>query len=128
MIRGKGHLKISTTGKQNQSNPVVTQLINQFIYKLPQMTVRQLTKQLKKRFPHSTIRVVGDPDMQFTNASLVLGAAGSLPGSPGSSASQSTAVTRDATDPTHNHSQKVATADGSPQASTSTRPSGRFRA
>lgn len=40
------------------------------------MTIRQLTKQLKKHFPHSTIRVVGDLNMQFTNASLVLGAAG----------------------------------------------------
>ena len=50
-----------------------------YIYKLPQKTVKQLTKQLKKRFPHSTIRVVGNPDMQFTNASLVLGAPGSMP-------------------------------------------------
>lgn len=47
-----------------------------YIYKLPQMTLKTLTKQLKKRFPHSTIRVVGDANMQLTNVSLVLGAAG----------------------------------------------------
>ncbi|HMQ59815.1 MAG TPA: Nif3-like dinuclear metal center hexameric protein [Flavilitoribacter sp.] len=34
---------------------------------------------IKKRFDKAEIRVVGDPDMVLTNASLVLGAPGSMP-------------------------------------------------
>ncbi len=49
-----------------------------YLYTLPEMTLQELVAQLKERFPVSTIRVVGDPEMQFTKASLVLGSPGYL--------------------------------------------------
>ncbi len=49
-----------------------------YLYTLPKMTLSQLVSELKERFPVSTIRVVGDPEMTFTNASLVLGSPGYL--------------------------------------------------
>lgn len=48
-----------------------------YVYKLPPMKLKKLSKLLKKKFAHSTIRVVGDPDMEITDVGMVLGAAGS---------------------------------------------------
>jgi putative NIF3 family GTP cyclohydrolase 1 type 2 len=51
---------------------------SQYFYEIPKMSVKKLSKQLKKRFDHSTIRVVGDIDMEVSQIGLVLGAAGSM--------------------------------------------------
>lgn len=49
---------------------------SQQFYDLPTMRLKKLAKQLKKKFEHSTIRVVGDIDMEVSKIGLVLGAAG----------------------------------------------------
>lgn len=51
---------------------------SQYFYDLPPMSLKKLGKQLKKKFDHSTIRVVGDIDMEVSKVGLVLGAAGSV--------------------------------------------------
>lgn len=51
---------------------------SQYFYDLPKMSLKKLSKQLKKRFEHSTIRVVGDIDMEVSQVGMVLGAAGSM--------------------------------------------------
>lgn len=51
---------------------------SQYFYNLPKMSLKKLSKQLKKRFEHSTIRVVGDIDMEVSQVGMVLGAAGSM--------------------------------------------------
>lgn len=52
---------------------------NPYIYKIPETSLRNLSHQLKLIFPAATIRVVGDPNMSLTHASLVLGAPGAMP-------------------------------------------------
>jgi putative NIF3 family GTP cyclohydrolase 1 type 2 len=47
-----------------------------YLYTLPETTVGDLAKELENLFKVETIRVVGDPQMKFTKASLVLGAPG----------------------------------------------------
>jgi putative NIF3 family GTP cyclohydrolase 1 type 2 len=47
-----------------------------YLYKLPETSVGELATQLGQLFDVKTIRVVGDPSMRFTQASLVLGAPG----------------------------------------------------
>lgn len=48
-----------------------------YVYKMPEITLKRLTVQLKNIFHTSVIRVVGDPEMILTHVSLVLGASGS---------------------------------------------------
>ncbi len=52
---------------------------NPYIFQLPETSLQNLANQLKVIFPAATIRVVGNPEMMLTNASLVLGAPGSMP-------------------------------------------------
>lgn len=47
-----------------------------YIYKLPKTSLKELVIQLNNIFDIPVIRVVGDPEMILTNASLVLGASG----------------------------------------------------
>lgn len=47
-----------------------------YLYTLPETTVAELASNLEKIFGVETIRVVGNPSMKITNASLVLGAPG----------------------------------------------------
>ena len=49
---------------------------SQFYYDLPKMTLKNLGLMLEKRFSQSTIRIVGDLDMEVSQVALVLGAAG----------------------------------------------------
>ena len=48
-----------------------------YLYKLPELSLKQLSEQLKIKFQTETIRVVGNPELAVTNVGLVLGAAGS---------------------------------------------------
>lgn len=50
---------------------------SQLYYDLPKMTLKDLGLMLEKRFSQSTIRIVGDLDMEVSQVALVLGAAGS---------------------------------------------------
>lgn len=50
---------------------------SQFYFDIPATTLKALAESLKKKFTKSTIRVVGDLDMEVTQVGLVLGAAGS---------------------------------------------------
>ncbi len=50
---------------------------SQLYYDLPKMTLKDLGLMLEKRFKQSTIRIVGDLDMEVSQVALVLGAAGS---------------------------------------------------
>ncbi|MCG2460361.1 Nif3-like dinuclear metal center hexameric protein [Flavobacteriaceae bacterium F89] len=47
-----------------------------YTYRFPKMTLREISEDLKRKFKLSTIRVVGDPDMEITQAGLSLGSAG----------------------------------------------------
>ncbi len=49
---------------------------SQIYYDLPTMTLKDLGLKLEKQFHQSTIRVVGDLDMEVSQVALVLGAAG----------------------------------------------------
>ncbi|MCB0631240.1 MAG: Nif3-like dinuclear metal center hexameric protein [Saprospiraceae bacterium] len=51
---------------------------SQYFYEIPKVSLKKLGKQLKKKFEHSTIRVVGDIDMEVSKIGMVLGAAGSM--------------------------------------------------
>lgn len=51
---------------------------SQHFFDLPPMTLKKLSKALRKKFEKSTIRVVGDIDMEVSQIGLVLGAAGSM--------------------------------------------------
>ncbi|NJB69880.1 putative NIF3 family GTP cyclohydrolase 1 type 2 [Saonia flava] len=48
-----------------------------YIYKLPEMTLKELGNQLKTIFNTPLIRIVGNPGMPITQVGMVLGAAGS---------------------------------------------------
>ncbi len=50
---------------------------SQFYFDIPKTTLKSLSESLKENFTKSTIRVVGDLDMEVTEIGLVLGAAGS---------------------------------------------------
>ncbi len=52
---------------------------NNLIFVLPKMTVKKLASSLQKKFNATAVRVVGNPDMEVTNAALVVGAPGSMP-------------------------------------------------
>ena len=49
------------------------------IFELPKMTVKDLASSLQKKFSATTVRVIGNPGMEVTNAVLVVGAPGSMP-------------------------------------------------
>lgn len=51
---------------------------SQYFYDLPPMSLKKLGKALRKKFDQSTIRIVGDIDMEVSKIGLVLGAAGSM--------------------------------------------------
>lgn len=48
-------------------------------YRFPQTTLRKFVMDLTKKFENITVRVVGDPQMEFTKAGIILGAPGSVP-------------------------------------------------
>ena len=50
---------------------------NQFLFVMPQTTLRQLAKDVADKLGSPVVRVVGDPDMKVTHAALSPGAAGS---------------------------------------------------
>jgi putative NIF3 family GTP cyclohydrolase 1 type 2 len=52
---------------------------DELIFNLPKTSVKQLAISLQKRFDATAVRVVGNPDMEITNAALVVGAPGSMP-------------------------------------------------
>jgi putative NIF3 family GTP cyclohydrolase 1 type 2 len=50
---------------------------NQYLFVIPETTVKQLARQVKERLGSSVVRVVGDPDMKITKVGFSPGAAGS---------------------------------------------------
>lgn len=45
-------------------------------YKLPEQSVKEYAEELKQKLGLETVRLIGDPDMKFTNMALMVGAPG----------------------------------------------------
>ena len=50
---------------------------NQYLFVIPETTVKELAKQVSQKLGSSVVRVVGDPDMKITKVAFSPGAAGS---------------------------------------------------
>lgn len=48
-------------------------------YQFPKQTLRKFVTDLTHKFENITVRVVGDPQMEFTKAGIILGAPGAVP-------------------------------------------------
>lgn len=52
---------------------------NNLIFTIPRTTIKELASFFQEKFNATAVRVVGNPDMEITNAALVVGAPGSMP-------------------------------------------------
>lgn len=51
---------------------------NPFLFRLPEMTVKELASYLNRKFTSATIRIVGDPSMKVNNVAFAPGAPGGM--------------------------------------------------